>query len=412
MLKASIISIGNELLNGKTVDTNSAYLAQRCFNIGIEVIAGYAVGDDIENIAQKLKYAHLQSDIILVTGGLGPTDDDITRQAVAEFANKKLIFRQELFENLKAFFEMRSINMAQKNRSQAFLPDGARALENSLGTAPGFMLTIDQTTLFVMPGVPAEMKNMFENIILPRLRKIAGSAYMTNNTLRCFGAGESTIADMLGDMMARNRNPLINCTCGDGAITLHVIASDDDQQKAQQMAEKDINTLKNILGDLVYATGTCTMSQALAEELKIRKYTICTAESCTGGLIAKMLTDNPHSSEYFTQAFVTYSNQAKINLLTVPPDMIERYGAVSPQVAETMAINAAKIAGTDTAVSTTGIAGPTGASEQKPVGLVYIGIYVENKSYVQKHLFPGSRNSVRRRTALTALNMLRLKLRI
>lgn len=265
--------------------------------------------------------------------------------------------------------------------------------------------------LFALPGVPAEMKVMFENMVLPYLRRQGGGGGAVIKKVRCFGAGESVIAEKLGDLMKRGRNPLINCTVDTGIISLHVVATAKDKQEAEEMAERDIERLLTILGDLVYGQDDQTMAEVVGRELASRRKTLATAESCTGGLVAKLITDVAGSSDYFTHGWITYSNKAKVEQLGVSQELIDKYGAVSEQVAAALAIEAKRRAGTDFAIAITGIAGPGGGTEQKPVGLVFIAVSSDNTIQTRQLMLAGSREMIRTRAALSALNMLRLKLK-
>jgi nicotinamide-nucleotide amidase len=302
--------------------------------------------------------------------------------------------------------------MAEKNKIQAYIPAGAKALANNLGTAPGIMAESQGKLFIALPGVPAEMKRMFEESVLPELQRLPSGQAVVVKKLRCFGAGESTIAQRLGTIMQRGRNPLINCTAGSGVITLHIIATAQDKETAEQMAEKDEKLLASTLGELVYGCGEQTLAQVVGEELARQGKTIAVAESCTGGLLAKLLTDTSGASKYFTHGWVTYSNEAKTGELGVSADLIKKYGAVSEQISRAMAQGARKKVGTDFAIGITGIAGPTGGTEQKPAGLVYISVDSHEGCETRRCLFSHGRQFIRRRAAQTALNMLRLKLNI
>ena len=411
MIKASIVSVGNEILSGQTVDTNAAYLSAEMLTIGVPVVSSYVVRDEIDAIMRGLELASADADVVLATGGLGPTDDDLTRQALAKFLDVELELHNELLEKIEEFFAGRDRPMPERNKIQAYIPAGAKALAN-IGTAPGIMAESKGKLFFALPGVPMEMKRMFTESVLPELEQFAGGQAVVVKKLKCFGAGESTIAEMLGTMMQRGRNPLINCTASSGIITLHIIATAEDKENAGQMAEKDEKLLQSTLGELIYGVGEKSLAQVVGEKLSQQGKTIAVAESCTGGLLAKLLTDIPGSSKYLTYGWITYSNQAKIGELGVPADMIQEYGAVSEQVARAMAIGARKKAGTDYAISITGIAGPTGGTEQKPVGLVYISVDSENGCDTRRCLFFGNRRFIRLRAARTVLNILRLKLNI
>ncbi len=413
--RASIISIGNELLNGQTVSTNTAYLGERLFSIGIPVVSSYTIGDDIDAIVRALKLASNDADVVLSTGGLGPTDDDLTRQAMAKFLNKELQLQDELLQKIQDFFASRERQMPENNKVQAYIPAGTKAITNNRGTAPGIMARVravrEPPLLVALPGVPSEMKQMFEESVLPELKKLSTGQAVVIRKLKCFGTGESNIAELLGPLMQRGRNPLINCTVDCGVITLTIIATADEQQKAQQLAEKDEKSLRDKLGELIYGTGEQTLSEVVGEKLAQQKKTLAAAESCTGGTLAKLLTDTHGASRYFTCGWVSYSNAAKTVELGVPADLIEKYGAVSEQVAQAMAQCARKKAATDFAIAITGIAGPTGANKQKPVGLVYISVDSDTGCDTQRYIFSGGRDSIRFRAAQTALNMLRLSLK-
>jgi len=411
MKRASIVSVGNEVLSGQTVDTNAAHLSSELLFIGLPVVSTYTVGDEIGAIVRGLELASADADVVLTTGGLGPTDDDLTRQAFAKFLGVELKLQDELLAIIEEFFAGRNRQMPRRNKIQAYIPAGAKALTN-IGTAPGIMAESKGKLFFALPGVPMEMRRMFTESVLPELEQFAGGQAVVVKKLKCFGAGESTIAEMLGTMMKRGRNPLINCTVSSAIITLHIIAAAENKEKAEQMAENSEKLLQNMLGELIYGVGDESLAQVVAEKLTRQGKTIAVAESCTGGLLAKFLTDIPGSSKYFTFGWITYSNQAKISELGVPADMIQDYGAVSEQVAESMAWAARKKAGTDYAIGITGIAGPTGGTEQKPVGLVYIGVDSEYGCDTRRCLFFGNRRFIRLRAAQTALNILRLKLNI
>jgi nicotinamide-nucleotide amidase len=408
--KASILSIGNELLNGQTVDTNAAHIAGRLRTISLPVVSIHNVPDEVPAIVRALALATSEADVVVATGGLGPTDDDLTRQAFAQFLGVEVVLRPDLLEKVKQFFDRRGIEMPARNASQAYLPQGATPLENEMGTAPGIQAEKGGKLLFSLPGVPMEMRHMFDTLVLPRLRSLVSGQAIAVRRLRCFGAGESKIADMIGDAMQRGRNPLVNCTVQTGVISLEVVATAASQAEAERMAEQEERSLRKSLGNLVYGMDDQTLAEVVGEKLAQMGQTIAVAESCTGGLLAKLITDIPGSSQYFTYGWVTYSNEAKSHELDVPPEMIEEYGAVSEQVATAMAQGARRKAGTDYAIAITGIAGPGGGTEQKPVGLVYIAVDDRDGTDTSRYLFSFDRGSVRLRAAQTALNLLRLKL--
>jgi nicotinamide-nucleotide amidase len=410
MIKASIVSIGNELLSGQTIDTNAAYISSKLLSVNIPAVSFYSIGDDEEAIVRTLELACRDADVVIATGGLGPTDDDLTRQAFAAFLDAELELQQELLQKIRDFFVQRSLQMPDKNEIQAYIPAGAKAVANDLGTAPGIMAQKGGKLLVALPGVPSEMKPMFEQSVLPEIERLSRGQAVVVRKLRCFGAGESAIAQMLGSMMQRGRNPLVNCTVQYGVVTLQIVATAGDKNKARKMAENDEKTLRNTLGKLIYGTGEQTLAEVVGEKLARNKKTLAVAESCTGGTLAKLLTDIPGASRYFTYGWITYSNPAKTSELGVPPELIDKYGAVSEQVAEAMARGARRKAGTDFAIGITGIAGPAGGSEQKPVGLVYVSMDSDAVCETERYVFSHDREFIRFRAAQTALNMLRLQL--
>lgn len=409
MKKASIVSIGNELLSGQTVNSNAAYLGAELVTIGIPAVSSYAVADEVDAIVRALELAGSEADVVIATGGLGPTDDDLTRQAMAKFLNVELELHDDLLEKIQDFFNRLNRRMPERNKIQAYIPAGASALPN-IGTAPGIRAESKGRLFYALPGVPLEMKRMYEESILPELKEFAGGQAVVVRKLQCFGAGESTIADMLGNAMERGRNPLVNCTVSSGIITLHIVASAENQAKAEAMAGMEEQSLRSNLGELVYGTGDQSLAEVVGELLARQAKTVAVAESCTGGLLSKLLTDIPSSSRYFTHGWITYSNEAKIAELGVPADLIAKYGAVSEQVAEAMARCARAKADTDFAIGITGIAGPGGATEQKPAGLVYISVDSVHGCDTEMCLFSYDRRFVRLRASQTALNLLRLKL--
>ncbi|MHC4068286.1 MAG: competence/damage-inducible protein A [Planctomycetota bacterium] len=410
MMKASIVSIGNELLSGQTLDTDTKYLCERLFSIGVPVVSSYTVGDDVDLIVRKLALASEEGEIVLVTGGLGPTDDDVTRQAFSKFLGAELEVQEELLESVREYFRKRDLQLPEKTKVQACIPSGTRALVNSLGTAPGIRAEWNGRLLFAMPGVPSEMKQMFEELVFDELKKLAGGQFLFVQKLKCFGSGESHIAELLGsEIMKRGRNPLVNCTAHKGVVTLHIIATADTESRATEMVSKDENSIRKSLGELVYGSGEESLAEVVGQKLIEQNKTIAVAESCTGGLLAKLLTDVAGASEYFTYGWVTYSNSAKMSELGVASDLIEKYGAVSGEVAEAMANRARKKSGADFTVGITGIAGPAGGSEQKPVGLVYICVQSDKDCETKRFVFSHNRSFVRLQASQTALNMVRLR---
>jgi len=410
--KAGIVSIGNEVLSGRTVDTNAAYIAQKLRANSVPVVSIHVAPDELDAIRRVLDLAAAEADVVVISGGLGPTDDDLTRQAMAAFLGVELELHEDLLAAIRRFFEHRGVVMPARNAIQAHIPAGAKAIENETGTAPGIEAQRGEVVLFALPGVPSEMERMLEVAVLPRVREIAKSQALAAKRLKCFGAGESTIADMIGDAMGWVRNPRVNCTVHAGVIRLEIVATSSERDLAEEMGAREEVSLRRVLGRLVYGVGDQTLAEVVGQRLAQTGRTMAVAESCTGGLLAELTTDVPGSSRYFLCGWVTYSNESKSRELGVLPALIETHGAVSEQVAVAMAQGARHKAGADFAIGITGIAGPGGGSEHKPVGLVYIAVSSRDGTDISRYVFPHDRSSVRLRAAQTALNLLRLKLEV
>ncbi len=405
--RISIITIGNELISGQRVDTNSVWLSLRLLQSGFDVAEKIAVGDDVADITECIGFAAAKSDIILITGGLGPTDDDLTREAVARFCEVGLEFKQELFERIRDYFSRRGIEMAARNSSQAYLPATAECLPNCCGTAPGFKIKKENTLIYAMPGVPSEMKAMFEVEIMPQLQAFITGGVVVCRKLKCIGIGESSLAEKIGDIMLRGRNPLVNCTVSNSVITLYIIAKASAKELADDIAQAAEAQLRRLIGEYVFGCGEVELADVIAGQLLRSRQSLATAESCTGGLIAKMLTDVPGSSGFFAYGWVTYSNDAKISQLGVSADTLQKQGAVCEDVVRQMAIGAMERAKADYAIAVSGIAGPTGGTNEKPIGLVYIAVCSKDKCIVEKRNYPNGRDVFRTRTATAALDLLR-----
>lgn len=409
-----IISIGDELVLGQAVDTNSAWLSRRLAGLGISVREHITVGDDIDSMLDLLKRLVDKTDIILVTGGLGPTEDDLTRHALARLLDKPLQLHQPSLENIRRMFGRRGKTMPSLNRIQAMIPQGCRVLDNSAGTAPGLHARFGRTELFFFPGVPSEMKTMFDQSVRDKINNLVqrqgGSQIIFTRTLHTYGTGESNIAQVLGDIMARDRNPLVNCTAQQGIVSLRINAHAPDQADAQKLIDPIERKISEHLGNLIFGSDDQTLSEIVAQQLCRQRFTLAVAESCTGGWLMKKLTDIPGSSDFLRAGWIVYSNQAKIDCLRVPAEMIAQHGAVSEPVAHRLAFNARQQAQTNFALAVTGIAGPAGGSPEKPRGLVYIALADMEEVQVTRHVFPGDRSQVRHRSVHTALDMLRLRL--
>lgn len=407
--RAIILAIGSELLSGLSVDTNSAYLSRQLGQRGVETIAHRTVGDDQAVIAAAIGEAASRADWVLVSGGLGPTPDDLTRQALAEAMGAELRLDEASLAHIEAFFRKRNRTMVEGNRIQAMIPAGAKAIENTCGTAPGISAQLGPARIFVMPGVPSEMKTMFQRDVLPHLP--AGGGVILQETIRCFGTGESDLADTIRDLMHRGGPLEVGTTVASGLISVRITSRGETPDVAQAAVEEITREITDRLGTLVLGVGEDALMEAVVGQwLDERGQTLATAESCTGGMVGEMLTTISGASSYYLGGMITYSNQAKQTQLGVPDDLLTEHGAVSEPVAAAMAEGVRERFGSDWGIGITGIAGPTGGSGDKPVGLVFVALAGPGGTQVQRNVFPGDRAMVRRRAALTALNMLRLAL--
>jgi len=411
-VKVHILSIGTELTMGQTVDTNAAWLSAQLAGLGIVCEQHVTVSDDLEPIRRAITASVRDVELVLITGGLGPTDDDLTRQALADAMGVGLELHQASLDRIAEFFRSRNRTMSSANRVQAMFPVGAAPIENTCGTAPGIRANLDNTPVYCMPGVPREMKTMFTRDILPQLHNLGGGRACVQRLLRTYGGAEAEIGEKIADLMKRGRNPTVGTSAADLIISIRINSFADAPDEAARLAEADVAEVRSRLGNWVFGEGDETLQDAVGRQLIAAGRTVSTAESCTGGLIAKRLTDVSGSSAYMLQGFVTYSNKSKTDLLGVPAAMIEQHGAVSAEVARAMADGCRRVSGTDYAIAVTGVAGPTGGTPIKPVGLVYIGLADANATEVREvrlgeHL---TRSEVRDRTAKCALGWLRQRL--
>jgi len=407
---ASILSVGNEVVIGQIADTNAAWLSQELAAIGIEVVEHTAVGDREGPIIRAVQDAAQRVDLVVVTGGLGPTPDDLTRQALAKAGHQELVLREEALEHIRQMFATRDLQMPEGNRIQAMIPRQATILPNARGTAAGFRFRIGRAEIAALPGVPHEMKGMFRRQLAPYLRPQVGEAVVKVRNIRTFGLPESLVAQKVGHLMGLQDNPLVGTLAQDGVITVKLTVCAQSQAEASALLDRREQDVRSLLGDAVYGVDLPGLEYAVARELEQRGWTIALAESCTGGMIASRLTRVPGISRSLLEAVVSYSNASKTRRLGVPATLIERHGSVSQAVAEAMAAGIRNTAGSDTAIAVTGIAGPTGGTPQKPVGLVCIATATPAGTRVSEHRFRGDREIVRDRAAKTALNLMRLRL--
>ncbi|MEM9752956.1 MAG: competence/damage-inducible protein A [Planctomycetota bacterium] len=416
---AVLLSIGDELVLGQTVDTNTAWLAERLARLGLMCLRHETVADDRQLISDAFRRAardtsdHGQGHgIVIASGGLGPTADDLTRFALADAMGVDLSLHRPSLEHIESFFARIGRPMSEGNRAQAMCPDGAAMIHNEAGTAPGIHAKLHDTDVYVTPGVPREMKWMFDHAVEPAVRKLSSADGATLDTIlttkvNTFGLGESDAADKLGDLMARDRNPTVGTTVANGLCSIRVRSRFPKPDEAEQQAEATIGLIHKRLGPACFGRDEDTLQAATIEALKTKQLTVATAESCTGGLVGSLLTDVPGSSSVYAGGWVTYANAMKAEQLGVPDALLELHGAVSEQVALAMARGAREKAHADLAVSLTGVAGPDGGTDDKPVGTVWIGLASADAERAFLARLRGNRQSIRDRAAKCALQLIR-----
>ncbi len=382
-MKAEILCVGTELLLGDIVNTNAAYIAKELANIGIDVYYQSVVGDNNDRLKSSLNLAFSRADIVILTGGLGPTYDDLTKETVAEYFHKEMQMDEDSLKGIECFFKKLDRPMTENNKKQAMMPAGATIFPNAHGTAPGLAVSENGKTAILLPGPPSEMKPMFDESVIPYLMGFSNKVLVSHN-LRLFGIGESQVEDTLYGLMKNSTNPTIAPYAKTGEVTLRVTASGDTYEECETLIVPVIKQIKDALGQYIYGIDVANLQTAVVQALKEKNLTVATAESCTGGLVSQRITQIPGASEVFGCGVCSYSNAIKQSVLHVSGDTLEKYGAVSRQTAAEMAQGVRMISGADIGVSTTGIAGPGGGSKEKPVGLVYIAIDSEKVSKVIK----------------------------
>lgn len=402
-----IMAIGSELLTPHFQDTNSLYLTQRLNELGREVSFKTIVGDDWNELTFCINEAISRSDLIIAIGGLGPTRDDLTREAFAYVLGRKLLFREELLQRIRERFERRSLEMPDINKKQAYMIEGSEILPNKNGTAPGLWLETEKKIITLLPGPPHELKPMFDDFVLPKLKKLKVE-HTSRAVLKTTGLTESEIESLIFDLHPKTPDVKITTLAYPGQIEIHLTAH---SKKSQKKAAEKLNELKDAillrLEKNIFSQEGEELEEVVGYLLRGDKKTLAVAESCTGGLMGHRITNVPGSSDYFIQGVIAYSNEAKKGLLDVPSDLIEKHGAVSYQVAQAMAQEVRKKAQADLGVGITGIAGPTGGTPEKPVGLVYVALAWDEGCEVTKNLFLGKREAIKFQSSQKALDMIR-----
>ena len=393
---AEILCVGTEILIGDIVNTNAAFISEKLALMGISQYYQAAVGDNPARLERAIKDALGRCDLLIMSGGLGPTYDDLTKETAAKCMGRSLHLDETALQNIKDIFAFRGRVMTENNIKQAYIPDGSTVFQNGAGTAPGCAIEDFENgkIIIMLPGPPFEMRKMFTEQVMPYLTGFTDTHFVSRN-VNIFGMGESEVESHLRDMMESSKNPSVAPYCGDGEVRLRVTASGETVEECELLVTGAIERIKaSKVGGVIYGVDT-TLARAVVEKYSACGRTLAIAESCTGGLIAKRVTDVSGSSAILGYGCVTYANEAKVKLLSVKPETLEKYGAVSEQTAREMAMGVRALSGADVGIATTGIAGPGGGSEEKPVGLVYLGIASEKGVRVLRLMLKGDRDRVR-----------------
>lgn len=406
-MTVEIICVGTELLLGNIVNTNAAYLAEQCAGLGLSCYYQSVVGDNKERLADAVRTAIGRSDIVLFSGGLGPTQDDLTKETVAEVFGKKQVLHEESKERIRAYFERRGLELTENNWKQAYIPEDSIVLNNENGTAPGVIIEGGQACAILLPGPPNELKPMFEQSVRPYLlQKQPGVIY--SRVVKICGVGESKVETQIRDLIDGQDNPTIAPYAKTGEVHLRVTAKAEDEKTAKKLIKPVVRELKARFGNNVYTTDAdVNLEQAVVELLMGNDLTVSTVESCTGGMLAARLINVPGVSDSFKSGYITYANKAKRKVLGVKKTTLAKYGAVSEETVREMVEGVVRVAKTDVGVAVTGIAGPDGGTKEKPVGLVYIACHVCGVTTVKELHLSGNRGKIRENTVAQALILMR-----
>lgn len=403
-----LISVGTELLLGNIVNTNTQFLAEKCALLGLTMYHQVTVGDNHDRLAEVIRTALKRSDVIILTGGLGPTEDDLTKEVCAEVMGFPLVEDTHTHERIEEYFRNNIYKVIPDNNwKQAIVPAGCIVLDNDNGTAPGLILEKYGKSAILLPGPPNELYPLFMNQVYPYLQKLQPEVIRSRMVKIC-GVGESQVEDKILDLIDKQQNPTIATYAKTGEVHIRVTAKAATEEDAKKLVKPVVKEIKNRFGDYVYSTKEEeTLEQAVVRLLKKYELTVTTAESCTGGLLAGRIINVPGASEVYNEGFITYSNKAKRKYLDVSKSTLKKYGAVSEQTAREMATGGVFATDSDACVAVTGLAGPDGGSEEKPVGLVYIATYMKDKVNVQKYQFKGNRAKIREQAVVKGLDLLR-----
>lgn len=407
MLTAEIIAIGSELLTPRFQDTNSLFLTEHLNAIGVAVVMRTVAGDSHSHLEHALRAATERTPLVLTIGGLGPTEDDITRKVVSQVSGRRLLLDDATLQEIGERFRSRGRPMPSNNARQALIPEGAEILENRNGTAPGIWLKTEQATLILLPGPPAELRPMFERLCLPRLVEMAGGLTLERKLYRTTGLPESALDARIAPIYTRYKNPETTILAKPGQVDIRLTARGQSAEEAHTLLEELGRQIEEELDQWIFTSAEQQLEEVVGMYLVMKRATIATAESCTGGLLAERLTRVPGSSRYFQSGVVTYSNASKIDLTGIPPLLLEMEGAVSREVAVGLAEGVREKIGTTVGVGITGIAGPEGGSPEKPVGTVHIAVAGPSGTDHDQFVFPGARDRVRWQASQAALDMVR-----
>lgn len=403
-MKAELISVGTEILLGEILNTDAQFLSRELSEIGIDVYHQSVVGDNEQRLAESVRTALGRADIVIASGGLGPTPDDITKEVISNVMGKKLVLDSESLGYIRGYFERIGKTMTKNNEKQAYLPENCIILKNNCGTAPGCIIESGDKAVVILPGPPSELTRMYTESVKPYLKKKSGKKLFTK-TLHLFGIGESAVADGLSEYMKNQTNPTLAPYAKTGEVYLRLAAKAQNRDEAEEIMKPMLDIIYGKYGKFVYSDNDMSLPETVVTKLLGKKLTISTAESCTGGLIAKTITDYSGVSEIFSEGYVTYSNNAKMKNLGVLEKTLSSHGAVSEETAREMADGVRERSGADIGVSVTGIAGPGGGTKEKPVGLVYAAVSYGGKTVTKKLMLNGDREKVRYLTMLNAFGM-------
>jgi nicotinamide-nucleotide amidase len=407
MLKAEIIAIGSELLTPHRMDTNSLWLTEQLNSVGISVHLKTIVGDDEARMEETAREALKRSDVIIATGGLGPTEDDVTRKVFARATGRQLMLDYDVLAQIRERITSRGYQMTPNNERQALIPRGATVLPNPNGSAPGIKMEQEGKLVILLPGPPRENQPMFEACVMPELEKMSRGVRIAKRVLKVTGIGESQLDDKIAPIYGEYTNPETTILFTDSEIEIHLMANAESIARAEQIVEELSDKLEEAIGDNLYSSRGETLEQVLGDRLRLKRYTIATAESCTGGLVAERITKVPGASDYFVGSIVSYTDEMKSRLLGVAREVIERHTAVSGEVAEAMARGIKEQTGATIGVSVTGVAGPGGGTQAVPVGTVYVGLADDVTTTNRRLVLPGDRHLIRWRASTAALEMVR-----